>query len=268
MKRATILCPRVNGTLGAMMYQQFKDCAPKEFLRDVDPRGFQLVFEPDSPQLQEAIDVLNKNHESYVLFSDTSYTKRELADVPFFWLEGTYPLELEGTSVKDYGTQYQNVCPECGFGGTPVGDILVDRKFVKRIKFAHLIPELVVSPEVKAIIEDNNLTGITFSSMVKDFKGREIPPLYVAHIHSILPPLSKSAWLKYNDYSCGHGILYLYSDLQYEKNKLGHAKDFNFTYEHLNNYRVRDVVVSAKVRNLFNSCGVRLRFKPVTVLDD
>ena len=251
------------------MYQQFKDCAPKEFLHDADPCGRQLVFVPDSPELQAAISMLIENGISYRLFSDTAHTRKELSETPFFFLDASYPLELEGTSLIDYGTQYQGVCPRCGFGGHRVGDIFVDRKFVKKVKIAHLIPEIVVSPGIKYLIESNGLTGISFPSMVRDFKGREINPLYVADIHSVLPPMSNSTWLMYSDVlSCGHGTLYLQSDMQYEESKLEPAKDFNLTYEYLNNWKIRHIVVSKRVRDIFNSSGIKLRYKPVTILDD
>ena len=88
-------------------------------------------------------------------------------------------------------------------------------------------------------------------------------------IQNILPPLSETTWLEYESWRrCSHDVTFLRSDLQYERQKLDNAKDFNLTYEHINNYRIRQIVVSAKVKKLFNEHRIRVRFTPVAILED
>lgn len=41
--------------------------------------------------------------------------------------------------------------------------------------------------------------------------------------------------------------------MQYEKEKLANAKDFNLTCEYLDGWQVRYIIVSAKVRNISES---------------
>ena len=197
------------------------------------------------------------------------YTHKELEQIEYFQLAEFAPLELEGTKAADYGTKYECGCPYCGVGQTRIGNVQVDRKFVKKYKFGNLRPELFASEEIKQLVEREQLSGITFGSLLKDFKGREMPPLYSLQINSILPPVSQSTWLRKEGHclKCGQDTTCLWSDLQYEKEKLLDARDFNLTYEHLDNWHLRTIVVSAKVRRLFKAHKISVgQYKPVTIL--
>ena len=180
------------------------------------------------------------------------------------------PLELEGTNASDYGTQYVGGCPTCGLGGKPIGDVLVDRKLVKKYKVGNVRPDIYVSEEFKEIIEESNLTGVNFVGQMQDYKDREMPKYHVVRINHTLPPMSDSAWLNHTDGAsykeCGHNVVYLQSDVQYEKEKLDGAKDFNLSSEYIDNFRLREIIVSAKVRKIFKEHKVFSFFFPVTLL--
>lgn len=223
-------------------------------------------MEPDSPALKEALEFADQYQLTPVLSSKVKYTEKELSALPFFGLNLPTPLELEGVQVNHYGTQYAYTCPHCRFHHTLTSDVLVDRKFVKKYKIAELEPHVYVSAEMRTLIEDNGLTGVSFPRRVLDYKGREMPEMYVMEIHHVLPPLSSSTWLERSEYSCGHDIIYLRSDLQYEKEKLEDAPDFSLTAEHLNNWRNQKIIISAKVRKLFQQNRIYSRYIPVTLL--
>ena len=91
-------------------------------------------------------------------------------------------------------------------------------------------------------------------------------------IKNVLPPMASSTWLIHDEYShrwyedCGHQVVYLRSDVQYEKEKLEGALDFNLSAEHVDNYRLQEIIVSAKVRKLFKQHKVHAGFFPVAIL--
>ncbi len=200
------------------------------------------------------------------------YTKAEEESAKFYVMGISTPLELEGTKASDYGTQYGGGCPYCGLGGKPVSDVLVDRKFMKKYKIGTLYPDIYVSEEIKELIESNNLTGVSFDHEVKDYKGREMSRFLTFDIHHVLPSMRDSVWLIKDEYSdrrydaCGHSVVYLRSDIQYEEEKLDGAEDFNLTNEYVDNFRLRQIIVSARVRKLFKQNKVYSAFFPVAIL--
>ena len=274
MVRATILCivgdRNINGrSARELLYEQYKDHIPVEFKKGyIYKTGGQLnlPLEPDSEVLNQAMATAKEYGLHPSRFSEPYYTPRELDRMPFFWLYLPDPLELEGEGAVDYGTQYETYCPQCGFCQTLSSDILVDRKFVRRYKIATLVPDVYVSAEVKDLIESAGFTGVSFDFKVLDYKHREIPDLYVMTVHNVLPPLSDTTWMDRSSRSCGHDVLRMRSDLQYEKEKLEGALDFNLTAECLNNDQARQVIISARVRNLFRKHRIYSRYLPVTLL--
>ena len=196
------------------------------------------------------------------------HTKEEIENSAFFSMSLSYPLELEGTSAASYGTQYKGTCPQCGLGGVLESDVLVDRKFVKAKKIGRLIPDVFVSSEIKEIVTENRLTGVSFDAMVKDYKGRDIPELYVMKIHNVLPCMNPTTWLleKKVCQTCGRISSYLRSDIQYKQAALKGANDFNLTQEYIMGYSEQEIVVSAKVRSVFKRNRIYAGFLPVTLL--
>jgi len=198
------------------------------------------------------------------------YTAAEKKKVEYYSMHVSDPLELEGTNAASYGTQYEGRCEYCGLGGRLAGDVLVDRKFVRKHKIGCLYPDIYVSAEIKAIIEGEGLTGVSFEHRVRDYKGRELPELYVMSIHNVLPPMSDATWLIEDvdpwNKECGHHTLFLHSDVQYEREKLSGAKDFNLSKEYVNNYRMQEIIVSARVREVFKKHKIYAGFFPVALL--
>lgn len=231
-----------------------------------------LVLDEDSPAYQYALQVSQEHHLHPHIAQRVYHTRREIEQSAYFQLRISAPLELEGTDASDYGTQYIGGCPHCGLGKKPVGDVLVDRKFIKKYQMGSLFPEIFVSKEVKELIEANGFTGVSFPHRIKDFKGREMPEYYVMEISSILPPMSQSAWLRPTAYpspayaECGHQVLYFLSDAQYETEKMANACDFNLTCEYVNNFREQEIIISARVRKCFKENKLRVGYFPVALL--
>ena len=268
MKRAVIIVS-ISRSQNEILLEKYRQKVPKYFEAFChEGRQLCLPLEEGSAELNDALQFISEQGMDTGLFSRVYYTKKEIAQTRYFHFLEQCPLELEGTSAAEYGTKYEGRCFSCDSGGIRIGDVLIDRKFVRNVRFGNLLPELIVSKELKELIEEAELTGITFGPMVKDFKNREIPPFYVAQIDNVLPALSESTWLIPGG-SCSHckqETIYLQSDFQYEEEKLANAKDFNLTCEYLDNWHLRSIVVSAKVRNLFNENKIRVcRFTPVTI---
>lgn len=272
MRRATQIIVTGHSWDLEPVYNKYKDYTPRGFKGDCAYTGgcLFLAFEPDSPEIENAIIDIEKFSKFYNLYNIVSYTKSEEDKAPYFKLTLSLPLDNDGTTAKYYGTVYSGGCPVCGQGKKPVGDVLVDRKLVKNSQMASLRPDMVVSEEVRKIIEDNGFTGISFKNNVRDYKGREMKKLYTFEVHNILPPMSDSTWLRNwtsAKLACGHRELVLKSDMQYEAEKLENALDFNLPYEYNDLCRLRYLVISARVRNALLENNIKLRpLQPVLIL--
>jgi len=275
MKRISTICI-VGGSdaFTTELYNHVKHDIPKEWAKKYKYSvggPLYLPLEENSPSYQYVMDMARNQDLHPRVFQMAHYTKSEIERTEYFRMFVYGPLELEGTSAFDYGTQYEGGCSHCGQGGKRVGDVLVDRKFVRKHKIGTLYPDIYVTNEIRRIIESGELTGVSFEHEVRDFKGREIPKLYVMEISNLLPPMSESTWLKleyeFPQYkACGHEVIYLMSDIQYEKEKLDTAQDFNLTSEYVNNNREREIIVSSKVRKLFMQHKIHVGFTPVALL--
>lgn len=212
------------------------------------------------------------NVSIYHTYEFTEYTKEELKNAEYFVMYISDPLESEGTFARDYGTEYTNCCPVCKIGGRPIGDVLVDRKFVKKYGIASLRPDIFVSKEIKWLIEENQLTGVRFERMVKDYQGREIPEYYCMTFENILKPMHEKTWLSYNPMAkkcneCGIEVPYLKSHCYYLQEAFNDAKDFNRTYEFLDNWAERRIIVSKKVKELFSKYKVRVGYEMINIIE-
>ena len=270
MKRATLLV--MIGSPSSEVYEKFKDKVPIEFANEYQFNGAQLALplEPDSQDLYDAIQFAESRGGHPQLFSKVAYTKKEMENWPWYVPVLPCPLELEGTHPVDYGTKYEDGCLHCGLGATPVGDVYVNRRFIKKRRMGNLAPGFFVSKDVKEILEEHKLTGISFDRRLRDYKGREFDEYYIMTIHNVLPPLSKTTLLKPGrliNETCGHRITYLQSDLQYESEKLADALDFNLTQEYLNNWKEQYIVLSARARQILRKNRVFVHYyTPVALL--
>lgn len=261
-----VQCPLSNQDV----FEKFQNFIPENFKTHARYEGnLEIPLLYNSPEYFELLRLLESFNIKPIVFLISYYTKNELTKAEFFRLLPSFPLELEGTSSADYGTKHENSCEYkfCRMCGELVGDVYVDRKFMKNKKFGTLYPDLFVSEEIKNVIEEAKLTGVEFGGLVKDYKGREIKEkYYVMHITSILPPLSQSTWIEESSTcSFGHTTRYLRSDLMYEREKLTNARDFNLTCEHLNNDFLQEIVVSANVKKVLSKYRLMFR-EPVCIL--
>lgn len=256
------------------LYNHIKEDIYKPMFQKCEYTGhgnLKVILDKDSPSYQYLLEMADKYQLHPHIAQWIEYTKAEKENAEFYAMSIPEPLELEGTNAADYGTQYAGGCLNCGLGGKPVSDVLVDRKFIKKYNIGTLYPDIFVSESLKELILENHLTGVSFEHEVKDYKGREIPKYFVMNIHNVLPPMSDSAWLikdkVYDRYrECGHQVVYLRSDIQYEREKLNGSQDFNLTNEFVDNYRLRQIVVGAKVRSLFKKNKIYVGFFPVVIL--
>lgn len=229
----------------------------------------QIPFYENSPLLQLAIKMSKDAGYQPKMYTHVEYTKKELESVEFFKMIPSVPLELEGTVPADYGTIYKGGCPVCQLGAVPDGDILVAGKFFKNKQICFIPPDIVVSGAVRDHLLQSDLTGFHFGNRVRDYKNRPMGEFVRWEIDSILPPMSRTAWLhpyEFREYECEHNIIYQHSEPQYEKEKMENAKDINLSCEYLDNFRMQNLIISRKAKEFFKSIGVRAHYEPVTLL--
>lgn len=280
MRRITSICIIGGGDkFRQELYNHVKNDIPKEWAKKYEYSGrgqLNLPLEENSPSYQYVMRTA-REHELHPSVSQiVYYTKREIEESGYFQMRILSPLELEGTDAADYGTQYEGGCPNptCRLGKKLVGDVLVDRKFLNQKKWdiGTLRPDIYVSEKLKNLICSYRFTGLSFKHEVRDFKGREIPKYYVMEIQNVLSPMAPSTWLISDKYShpwyeeCGHQVVYLRSDIQYEEDKLESALDFNLSTEYVDNFRMQEIIVTSKVRKLFMQHKIHAGFFPVAIL--
>lgn len=258
------------------VYERIKDYIyqPKkqECAYTGDGGNLRLYFEKDSVGLEKIFAICSEYNFQPFIAEDTVYTKKEIDSSEYFQMILSHPLEVEGTDASDYGTMYTGGCPHCTLGKELVGDVLIDRKFIKKCEFVSLVPDIIVSEPVMQLIESMKFSGIKFENRVQDYKHRDIREYRCVKIQTVLPPMHESTWLKVLYHGpqykkCGHDVLYLRSDIKYDRQSLKHAKDFNFSYEYVNNDREHCIIVSNAVRKTFLQYKVRVGFRPVQIID-
>ena len=270
MKRAVILTLSNSNLLCDELYDTYKDSIPREFMKYAykGNSSLRIPLLAESAELAEAIQHAQSRGEQPRLFLESHYTPGELKKHPYFEMLLPWPLELDGTFVEDYGTKFHGGCPFCGLDKKYAGDVYIDRKFVRKYRMGTLLNILFANEEVKNIVQENQLSGIDFMQMLKDYKGRELNGYHVAEINSVLPPLSSLTWVinhGVHNEKCGHAVRYLQSPLRYEEEKLSEAKDFNLSFEYLNNFQEQSIIVSAKVKQIFTKHKIFARFRPVDI---
>lgn len=273
MFRVTTLV--INGTPGRdnktvqSLYEQFGVKVPSACRKQLFIYGtwMEIPLIEGSPELDELLKQCDQSGLSVRAVSRAHYSKKELEQCEFFQIVPPYPTELDGVDLKNFGNVYDGACSVCGVGGELRRDVLVDRKYLRKYKMGIIQPELYMSGEVKTLVEENRLTGLSFNRKMVDYKGREIADFYVPDFGCVLPPMSGSTWLNPQaPEKCGHRIVYLQSDIQYEREKLSGAKDFNLTQEHLNNWQLREVIVSARARKVLQQNKIFCRYLPVLLI--
>lgn len=228
-----------------------------------------VIVDEDSPGVTYLKDISESLNLYPHIAQWVEYTQEEIENSKFYVMRIPEPLELAGTDSSDYGTQYAGGCAVCGIDRKPISDIMVDRKFIKKYQIGTLYPEIFISESVRNIINVNNLSGFLIDREVKDFKGREMPKYYHLEVTNVLPPMNQATWLYRGESNlylkCEHNIIYLRSDHRYNKTELENALDFNLTYEYLDNYRMRNLIVSSKTRKIFRQSKIYAAFTPITI---
>lgn len=257
------------------IYNKVKEYIPEELKEEFQymPKGITRIPLPrDSEQYDFVINEAKKYSISiYSQYEFTLYTPLEKRNAKWFRMGVSYPLESAGKSSLDFGTKLKGCCQECNIGGIPQGDILVDRKYMKKKSIVSLVPGIIVSRQVKWLIEENCLTGVNFDHKVSDFKNREIEEYYCMTFDNILPPTDIRTWLSYNPPAvtckkCGREVPYIRSNWYYKIHDFDNAQDFNLTYEFTNNWAERDMIVSRKVKDIFQKYKIGVGFEMLNIL--
>lgn len=267
MKDVTMVWVSPFGKESEEFSKQFEPYIPKDIKGEFFVPNKGIPFEDNDPMLKVAIDYLIKRKIKYDFSHRLYLTQKELEEWPLFYAIPRYPLEIEGKDAYDYGTKYEKECPHCVYRENRIGDLLVERKFMQKKKFGCLPPDYFVTDVIKERIEESGLTGVTFDSTIKDYKGREINTIYTMKFDNILPPMHESAWWREWSKSCSHHVVYCDSEYRYDRKTLTEIKDFNLTYEYLNNHYARELIVSGRARKFFKENGTRTTFWPVKIID-
>ena len=259
------------------IYETFKKYIPDE-LKTIKKYQYNeknnKIFIP-IPRNIEAFSQLEKiareNHISAYKFEFTDYTEDEMKNAKFFQMLISDPLQSEGTYARDYGTKYIYCCDVCKTGGVLASDVFVDRKFVKKCDIATLRPDIFVSYKIKELIEENGLTGVSFEHRVIDYIGRELPEYYVMSFDNVMPPMDSKTWFSFEPpakscIKCSKKIPYLKSHCYYKQVDFEDAKDFNLSYEAYDNFSERAIIVSKKVKEVFDKAKVRCGFQMLNVI--
>lgn len=230
--------------------------------------SLKIITEEKSFVYKHAINLCEKYNLHTAIFRNMHLTKKEIEDSFYFYIIPPHPLELDGYNEKYFGTILSGGCNVCNVGNKSKGDVLVDRKYIRNKKFVCLVPDFIVSKEVKEIIEANKLTGITFDRKVKDYKGREIEDSWVMDIHSVMPSFNESTsfFVEKHCPSCGYPLLLSRSDLRYNKDELVNISDFNLTKEYFNNYHMQGLIISKKALDVLKKNKIRFKAEPVILL--
>lgn len=266
MKEITILWLG-GGARSEYLCKKYEEKIPKYLLKEYCYPGY-LPFEDTDPNLKEALDFLKEAGKSVRLLHKLILTDKELNEWPYFELRVNYPLHYEGTLPYDYGTKYTDECPKCCYRENVIGNVLVNGRFLKKCSIGCMPPHYFVAEYIKKIIEKNALTGISFGERIADWKGRNMEPKYILNVTNVLPPMHSSTWFEESVplHKCPHEIVYCDSEYRYERQQLSNAQDFNLTYEYLNNYYMRYIVVSSRVRRVFKENGIKAGFAPIKLI--
>ncbi len=258
------------------LYEKIKDEYPDFLKKDFAFKEVELEMRipmyKELPSYHYIMEFIKKYKFHTRLYEVYYCSKKEKEKGEYFEMWIPSALELEGTDAAYYGTRYNSDCETCNIGGTPVGDVLVDRKFIKKYSIASLKPDIIVSKKVKELIEENNFTGVSFNHVVKDYKGREIPEYYCMTINNVLPNADKKTIFDVNPPAyeckqCGKVVPYILSPLYYKKSDLSNALDFNLTSEYVNNFKEQLIIVSKRVRDVFKKNRIRAGYDILVMSD-
>lgn len=218
----------------------------------------------DDPIFHELMNDIKMNRLEYRYLESREYTKSEIKQAEYFYMHIPYPWEREPEKDAEYyGTKFEyddeHQCESCR---KQLSDLLFDTRKMGKRHFVTIVPELIVSELVKQIIEEHGLTGCTFAT-AKDYKGRQSQPYYQLIITNILPPVDPGVRIEAADFpvkqcpSCPY-LGFRRSEFIYKRSEFGKQTDFNLTLERFDAYQSREVIVSAKVKELFDKHKIKV----------
>ena len=236
------------------------------------PTGLEITTDEASTGFINLMQALETKRINYSFVESREYTKQELKEAKYFHVGVYYP--WEHGPLKDaeyYGTKYEYVhdhrCKDCS--KTQASELKLDVKKIGKKHFVHIRPEIIITDYAKEVIESNQLNGYEILP-ASDYKNRDEPKVYQLVVKNILPPLDDR--VRFEAYE-----LYPVSDCQfcsskgfprsefiYRTQEMEQFRDFNLTFEYLNTYQIRLLIVSAKVKELFQKHKINLlRPEPV-----
>jgi len=198
----------------------------------------EVTIYKEKPSYEMLEKLLLDNGIKYSYFEDQEYTAKEMALAEYFRLYVYYPWELNSKHAEDFGTKFDDFsgCLECGRGRSQIGPLIVDTKRLKGMQFATIVPEIIVSSNVKFICERDRLTGMRFGDVL-DYKNRDFGvKYYQMFVENTLPPLNENVRVLRESVgkrckNCDTISYYVRSELIYDKTHIKQFKDFNMTYE-------------------------------------
>jgi hypothetical protein len=215
------------------------------------------------------------NNVDYGYAEAREYTKEEIKNAEYFHVNVPYPWEHDQEKdAKYYGTQYKYPNGiKCECQREQNSDLLIDTQKIGKKHFIEIIPEYIVSEFAMKVIQDAGFTGCIFQPAM-DYKNRETSGIFQLIVTNILPPISKEIRIETlenpnNHVRCRYCLMktYLRSEMIYNKEDLLGANDFNLTHERFDNYMNRKLVVSSRVREVFNKNKIRVYgYEPVSLI--
>lgn len=258
------------------IYDNVKDAIPSCLRKDYkfsEYGPFCLPLFPNSDEYSYIVEVAKKMKLHLEIREKTVYTPKEEENCEYFYTWISDPLAMVGKKLNDYGTKFWNGCDICTANKTLCGDAFIDRKLVKKKSILQLSDSIIaVSKQMRWLIEENNLTGFNFDHMLKDFKGREMEDYFCIEptIDNILPSMHEQTWFwEWQKKECEHKQYFLASNAKYSRSSMANAKDLNFSYEFSYGLEAnRFVIVSKKVRDIFEKNKIRVGFMPVNIVNE
>lgn len=233
--------------------------------------GFVVELYEDTEEYIYLMNEIRINNLEFGFSEGREYTKKEMNSAKYYYTSFIYPYQGDPKDAIDFGTKYDDStgCQKCGRGKKQISELRIDLKKLKKYPIATMAPEIFIRSEVKVLLEQNEVSGIHFGE-VKDYKNRETITYYQLFIDNIMPPMSDKVRVEYEDISkcklCGFGGIYPRSEFIYNSKDISVMKDFNYTYEYIWAYGLREVIISSKVRDIFQKFKCRVGYEPIAFI--
>ncbi|BFT72679.1 hypothetical protein [Paenibacillus sp. P36] len=267
MKRTADILIRGNSSLYNKICSQFEGRLDQLKL---EPSGLQIVIDEEKREYQELMLMINREGIKYSITETREYTKKELKEAKFFHVGVFYPWEQDALkNAEYYGTKYvqDHHCEHCGKVQT--SELKLDVKKIGKHHLIHIRPELIISEYAKEVIESSQLSGYEILP-ASDYKTRYDQKVYHLVIKSILPPFDNHVrcdpYEHYPASDCDICSLrgFPRSEFVYREEEVEKFQDFNLTFEYLNAYQNRLLIISTEVKEIFHNHKIKLlRPEPV-----